>query len=211
MLYASRTGTKRNLTLMREYGWRLLVSATGVWRNEGFPYAIDNGAWTAFQQGKPFDGARFQGLVTAMGRGADWIVLPDVVGNAVATASITENWLDALDGYRTLAVIQDGAEERVLERLVGHVYGFFLGGSTDYKLANIDRWSLWSKAHAAYFHVGRVNSNKRIRKCALAGVDSVDGTSASRFAVTVAPLTVAKDVATQQRVLWTRLHKRSFS
>jgi hypothetical protein len=37
--YASRTGTRRNLDALRERGWRLLVSASGVLRTEGFRYA----------------------------------------------------------------------------------------------------------------------------------------------------------------------------
>jgi hypothetical protein len=36
--YASRTGTKQNLDAMRKAGWRLLVSAAGVVRTEGFQY-----------------------------------------------------------------------------------------------------------------------------------------------------------------------------
>lgn len=36
--YASRTGTRRNLAALRAAGWRLLVSATGVHRDEGFPF-----------------------------------------------------------------------------------------------------------------------------------------------------------------------------
>src|SRR3546814_4879783 len=47
--YASRTGTRRNLDALRDAGWRLMVSARGVLRTEGFPYELDNGAWTSFQ------------------------------------------------------------------------------------------------------------------------------------------------------------------
>lgn len=36
--YASRTGTRRNLAAMRGAGWRLLVSAAGVLRTEGFEH-----------------------------------------------------------------------------------------------------------------------------------------------------------------------------
>lgn len=194
-MYASRTGTKRNLALMRECSWRLLVSATGVWRHEGFRYAIDNGAWTAFQQRKPFDGSLFAGIVSTLGRDADWIVLPDVVGDAVATASTTEEWIDSLDGYRTLAVIQDGAEPHVLDRLVGRAYGFFLGGSTAYKLANLEWWSDWCRERRAYYHVGRVNTVRRIRRCVDAGAHSCDGTSGSRFALSIARLNRANSQA----------------
>lgn len=42
--YASRTGTRRNLDALRAAGWRLMVSARGALRTEGFPYALDNGA-----------------------------------------------------------------------------------------------------------------------------------------------------------------------
>ncbi len=75
--YASRTGTKRSLAALREAGWRLLVSAKGVLRTEGFDYALDNGAWTAHQKGEPFDVPAFEKAVEALGTGADWIVAPD--------------------------------------------------------------------------------------------------------------------------------------
>jgi hypothetical protein len=39
-MYASRTGTRRNLAALRAAGWRLLVSATGVHRHEGFCYML---------------------------------------------------------------------------------------------------------------------------------------------------------------------------
>lgn len=57
--YASRTGTRRNLDALRGAGWRLLVSATGVHRHEGFRYAIDNGAWTAYQAGTLWNESAF--------------------------------------------------------------------------------------------------------------------------------------------------------
>lgn len=203
ILYASRTGTRRNLAAMRAHGWRLLVSATGVWRAEGFPYAIDNGAWTAYRQGASFDARRYRGLVAALGKGADWIVLPDAVGDAAKTASMTDEWLAELSGHRLLAVIQDGAEAASLERLLPHVHGFFLGGSDEYKLRTMSQWGDWCKARGRYYHVGRVNSARRIALAARAGADSVDGTSATRYAVTTAPLTSARDEATRQsRLKW---------
>ncbi len=61
--YASRTGTKRNLAALREAGWRLFITPQGVQRTEGFRYAIDNGAWTAYSQGKPFDGEAYMATV----------------------------------------------------------------------------------------------------------------------------------------------------
>lgn len=68
--YASRTGTKRNLAGLRGAGWRLLVSATGILRHEGFQYALDNGAWTAFQKGVPFDEQKFAAALRKLERRA---------------------------------------------------------------------------------------------------------------------------------------------
>jgi hypothetical protein len=76
MAYASRTGTRVNLDALRRAEWRLLVSATGVWRNEGFPYALDNGAWTAHNQKTAWDERKFLDLVLKMGEGADFVVMP---------------------------------------------------------------------------------------------------------------------------------------
>jgi hypothetical protein len=41
--YTSRTGTRQNLDALRHAGWRLLVSARGPLRPEGFRYGLDNG------------------------------------------------------------------------------------------------------------------------------------------------------------------------
>jgi len=43
-----------------------------------------------------------------------------------------------------------------------------------------------------YFHVGRVNTARRIRLCAEAGADSFDGTSVSRYAQTLPLLESAR-------------------
>lgn len=67
--YASRTGTRRNLALLRAAGWRLFVSAKGVLRTEGFPYALDNGAWSAFTQGEDFDVEAFEKAFDLLGAG----------------------------------------------------------------------------------------------------------------------------------------------
>ena len=83
--YASRTGTRRNLAALRAAGWGLLVSRAGEWRTEGFDrYVLDNGAWSDFQQGRPFDAEAFERLLDRLGGNADWVVLPDIVAGGIA-------------------------------------------------------------------------------------------------------------------------------
>ena len=187
MMYASRTGTRRNLDALRRYGWRLLISATGVHRSEGFPYAIDNGAWTAFQQGREFDSLAFRTLLESHGRGADWIVCPDVVADAVASLRMTERWLPEVSavGARVLVAVQDGMAPDDVAPWVRGGCGVFLGGSTEWKLDRMQAWGDWCASEGAYYHVARVNTGRRIKMAQLSRAHSVDGTSATRFSVNI--------------------------
>lgn len=192
--YASRTGTKRNLAALRAAGWRLMVSARGRLRSEGFPYALDNGAWTAFQEHlkgtRPtpvLDLAAFRHAVDEMGSGADWIVVPDIVADGARSWPITRYWLRKLrrdrrlKGVRLLIAVQDGMEPEIVRPYLSSRVGIFVGGSTEWKLATMAEWARLAHSCGAWCHVGRVNSAMRARLCDIAGVDSLDGSKASRY------------------------------
>lgn len=193
MAYASRTGTRRNLAALRAAGWRLMVSARGALRPEGFAYALDNGAWTAFQRREPFDVRAFDRAFDRLGAGADFVIAPDVVADADASLALTRAWLPQLSTARLLLIsVQDGMRFDDVSELVGPRVGVFMGGSTEWKLANLVRWGRWCHERGVYYHVGRVNTARRIALCAEAGADSFDGSSASRFAVNVRRLDAAR-------------------
>jgi len=191
--YASRTGTRRNLDALRAAGWRLMVSARGVLRTEGFRYALDNGAWTSFQRGEPFHVAAFERAVARLGADADWIVVPDIVMGGLASLQFSRGWLDrlrrrrALSGATFLIAVQNGMKP-------AHVGGMliFVGGDTRWKLATMAQWARLAHAHGAICHVGRVNSARRIHLCAAAGIDSFDGSGVSRLASALPPLDLAR-------------------
>ena len=186
--YASRTGTRRNLAALRAAGWGLLISRVGEWRTEGFDtYALDNGAWSDHCQGRSFDGDTFERLIDKLGAKAGWIVLPDIVAGGLASLEMSLRWsnrcLSACD--RVLIAVQDGMTEADLDPLVGRNVGIFLGGSTRWKLANMARWGLFCQLRGVYYHVARVNTERRMWMAIAAGADSVDGSSATRYAVTL--------------------------
>lgn len=181
--YASRTGTKTTLANMRKLGWSILVSAAGVLRTEGLPWALDNGAWSAFKQGKPFDEDAFSRAIDTVGEGAQWIVLPDIVAGGMASLELSLKWLDRLRNApeRLLIAVQDGMKPDDVREYLNPMVGIFLGGSTEFKLATMDAWGQLARRRNCYYHVGRVNSLKRINACAQAGANSFDGTSAIAF------------------------------
>ena len=191
--YASRTGTRRNLAALREAGWRLLVTPACP-RTEGFRYALDNGAWSAHQRGVPWDADAFLQLVAALGLHADFVIIPDIVGQGPASLVRSLTWLPWLIGKTRLLLlpVQDGMTADMVRPYLGATVGLFVGGTTDWKLETLGLWGTLAARVGCYLHVGRVNTQRRIARCHAAGAQSFDGTSVSRYAQTLAELEPAR-------------------
>lgn len=193
--YASLTGSSRNLRALRAHGWRLMVAPTSHGRPPAdFGYALDNGAWTAHRRGEPFDEPAFAEAYEQLGAGADFTVLPDIVAGGRPSLDFSMGWLARIGGGARplMLAVQDGMTPEVIAPLVGPQLGIFIGGSTEWKLATARTWGLLAIERAAWCHMGRVNSIRRIGVCLGAGVHSFDGSSASRFAVNVPMLDGAR-------------------
>lgn len=194
LMFATGTGTRRNLAGMRANGWGLLLTPDRPELLPGFTeIAIDNGAWGAFQRKEEWVPDKFCKLVNQYGRRAKWVVAPDIVCGGVESLARSLEWLPWLSERCTqvLIAVQDGMSA---EHLVPHVsksVGLFVGGSSDWKEETLPMWGKLARESGCYLHVGRVNSARRIRLCAMSGADSVDGTSGTRFAVTIPPLSLA--------------------
>ena len=203
--YASRTGTARNLAALRGAGWHLLVSARGALRTEGFPYALDNGAWTAHQKGEPLCEDSFRRAVDLLGAGAQFIVLPDIVGGCHDSLSYSLSWLGRLAWHpRLLLPVQDGMVSDDVRPYLGERVGLAVGGAptddgtTEWKLRTLHLWGRLARETGCYLHVLRVNSQRRIRQCQDVGAHSFDGSGPSRFSKHL----VVLDAAVRQRHLW---------
>lgn len=194
--YASRTGTRKNLDVLRAANWRIMLSPTE--RRDppaGFRFAIDNGAWKAFQQKLPFDGEAFADLVERHGAAADFIVIPDIVAGGQDSFDMSRAWLDRLRHLRLILFsVQDGMNAADVGALLERTpnMGIFLGGSTEWKLANMYAWGMVAHALRRYYHVARVNTTRRVKLAQEAGAQSFDGSSVSRFACNLPKLERAR-------------------
>ena len=201
--YASRTGTRRNLAALRDAGWRLLVSARGRLRDEGFPFALDNGAWTAHQRGEAFDVGAFEKAVEWGADRADWLILPDIVAGGLASLRFSMEWAPRVAGICPLLLaVQDGIEVEDVAGLVGPDLGLAIGGTSEWKEKTARHWGRLAASRGAYLHVLRVNTARRIRICQDAGAHSFDGSSVTRFVATLPLL----DTARRQQTLIRRHH-----
>lgn len=136
--YAARTGTRRNLEALRARGWRLLVSATGVHRTEGFDnIAIDNGAWTAYQnflKGRAstplLDKRLFIKVVLLLGSVSDWAVACDIVSGGDQSLALSLRWIPWVLKHckRALLAVQDGMTVEQIRPHLGPDVGIFVGG-----------------------------------------------------------------------------------
>ncbi len=153
-------------------------------RTEGFAHGFDNGAWSAYCQGKPWDEQAFCAALRKVGSTADFTVAPDIVAGGLESLDLSLRWLPRLldQTRRVLIAVQDGMSASDVEPFLSDRVGIFVGGSTEWKLSSLPQWSRLSLRCGSYLHVGRVNSARRIRLCAMHSVHSIDGTSASRFA-----------------------------
>jgi hypothetical protein len=115
-----------------------------------------------------------------------FVTVPDVVPNAHATAALFEVWWRALArrGLPAALVAQDGIEhlQRWLSMAWPRVDALFIGGSTAWKLgASAEALVTEAKSRGKWVHMGRVNSDRRVRYAASIGCDSIDGTKWVRW------------------------------
>lgn len=160
-----------------------MLSPAGVLRTEGFRYCLDNGAWSAFQQKKPWNERAFIGALCKFGSGADFVVAPDIVCGGQESLAMSRQWLGCCmsECRRVLIAVQNGmTPDDVRPWLNGRV-GVFVGGDTEWKERTMATWAALARECNAYCHVGRVNSQRRVKLCQMAGIDSFDGSGPSRM------------------------------
>ena len=180
--YFTRTGTLATQEVLRSTGhWRPLITPDALAIPQDFPgYAIDNGAWGAYTQNKPWNEEAFLRLVERRGRDADFVVLPDIVAGGDASLGKSLGYID-LPCDRVLIPVQDGMNPDLVAKFLSPRVGIFLGGTTEFKLQTASTWGTIARAHGAYYHIGRVNSRRRMMLARHAYADSFDGTGVSRF------------------------------
>lgn len=195
--YATYTNTRQNLAALAAAGIGLVVGPDQLDRVRpldvptwGYRYIVDNGAWGAFKAGGQFDGARFWRVLQRWGRvwqssqAPDFVVVPDIVAGGLDSLALSLRWLPYVRQYgHPMIAVQDGISVEDVEEHIGPGCGIFLGGSTAWKWATMPAWAAVAKVYRARIHVGRVNSTRGIMACRAHGIDSADGTSASRFSV----------------------------
>lgn len=138
------------------------------------PYALDNGAYSAFLAKTEWEPESWLALLEwakLSGRDPRWVLVPDVVGDRAGTLRAWDQWSPAAFsyGWPLAFAVQDGM---VAADVPPEASVIFVGGSTAWKWRTVAQWCRAFER----VHVGRVNSYRRLWQCADAGAESTDGT-----------------------------------
>jgi len=187
-IYSARAGRPQDVELMRRHGIRLMMGAYH-WQSppRGLPYALDNGAFTAWKRGQPFDEARF--MVAALKasrlpRRPDFGVVPDKVAGGLESLRFSLAWRDRLRPYDWpwYLAVQDGmGPEHVAPWLEARAFdGVFVGGTRPWKYRTAATWLALARRHGVRLHVGGVGCPRRVLWARAIGADSIDSSTWAR-------------------------------
>lgn len=141
----------------------------------GAHWAADNGCFTL---GDKFDPDKWMAwLAKTDPTHCLFSVAPDVVGDAAATLERSAPYYVPLRaaGFKPAFVLQNGQEH--LPVPWDDIDAVFIGGDDEWKLGrHACALAYQAKDRNKWVHMGRVNSHKRLRRAALMGCDSADGT-----------------------------------
>lgn len=140
-------------------------------------FGADNGC---FAQGEAFVPGDWLEWLATLRRFRDnclFAVAPDVILDAEATLLRSLPYLPTIRqlGFPSAFVTQNGCTSALVPW--DALDCLFVGGDDAWKLSEAS-WRLCgeAKARGKWVHVGRVNSFRRLKACAVSGVDSADGT-----------------------------------
>lgn len=184
LLVSGATKTLRELSVVySEYLGCLVVPGArnkpDVIQSLGLATAADNGAFSGLDIGAF---CSMLGLYRESAVKLEWVACPDVVGNDVETFRLYERWEKIIRafGFRPALVLQDGMTPLDIAMLDPNA--IFIGGSTDYKLGSVVREIVqWARSKGKSVHMGRVNTERRIRYAVEIGCTSCDGSGFSQW------------------------------
>ena len=157
-------------------GGQFITPLTG-YRNWGGAYAIDNGAFSGF------DERNFVRILKRDEQNREqclFVTIPDVVGSCRRTLEVWKHRSRWVNGWKMAVVAQNGAEDMDIPWDEFHC--LFLGGIDPWKdsqaAADVVKTA---KILGKHIHIGRVNTIKRYKHFCSLGADTCDGSGIAMY------------------------------
>ena len=190
MVYTGHSAGKR-LEKQREMGLGVMLhSCPSKMPNRdaaGLRCALDNGAFSCWQRGFPFQADVFReaiGKAYRSGITLDFLVCPDMVARGHKSLDFSMEWArgELRSAPRLALAVQDGMQpqdlaDRNAHRHFSHI---FVGGTVDWKWQTAQTWIDWAHNHGMKCHIGRCGTVDKLKAAERMGADSVDCTTIAR-------------------------------
>jgi hypothetical protein len=192
------SGPLRDLIIAAGHG-NMVSRQVGAFRNIKFGrWAFDNGAFTDWKNGEPFNEKQFLWRVRQieampLDRLPDWCVCPDMVGKRMSLL-YSLDWRAYLEVYTTglkwYLAVQDYMVPEDVEYAMSleRFHGLFIGGTTRWKHETSSGWVELGHSIGVPVHIARVNGARWLKWAVDIGADSVDGTGWVRAGAKWLPL-----------------------
>jgi hypothetical protein len=178
-VYIGQTRAAKWIRLLESYGFGEMCVREEVPPRRN-PWAFDNGAFKDWNDGKPFNEAKYQGALDYVHLHAttrpDFVVVPDIVAGGLESLKLSEAWVPKCRALKApvYLVVQDGMSFDDVCAVLDLYDGIFVGGSLDWKLKTGRAWTDFAHEHGRKCHIGRMGTEDRVRAALRWGVDSID-------------------------------------
>lgn len=181
-VYVGGAGARAALKIMkRDQLGRMVTAVSYKHPIQGIPWALDNGAYSAWRQGKPFDAAQFLKAFAKAFHGdpePDFVVVPDIVAGGLKSLRFSNAWATSLDKWPHLYLaVQDGMTRNRVKPHLDLYDGLFVGGTLEWKLKTAEAWVTLAHQYGLPAHIGRVGTYERLAWAQRIGADSVDSST----------------------------------
>lgn len=141
------------------------------------PWFLDNGAFSDWTNGKPWDGTRWRSdLERAREHDPPPVfgVVPDIVGGGLPSLARSVEYLPVMGNVPGYLAVQDGMLPADVGPVLDGFAGLFVGGTLPWKLRTGSEWVEFAHAQGLPCHIGRVGTAGRVRWAIEIGADSID-------------------------------------
>lgn len=179
-IYIGSVGSLKHHEIMKTNGWGMMLSP--AWRNpkDGFSWALDNGAYSAWINGKDFDSERFIITIDKIPEDnpPDFIILPDIVAAGKKSLLFSYEWIGRLPSeYSYYLAVQDGVIPADIIRNLAGIDGIFIGGTMAWKIRTGEIWVRFAHDQGISCHIGRVGTYKKLFWANRIRADSIDSST----------------------------------
>lgn len=183
-IYQGNGNSKADREYCKKNGIGIMLSPGGCTNPKHFAYfAIDNGAYSAFVQGKEWDGMAYQKYLANLlsKESPDFIITPDKVAKGKESLLFSLVWADMIRSkypeIKQYLAVQDGMTLEDVRPHMDVFDGIFVGGTLEWKYAKAGQWIDLAHRHGKPCHIGRVGTCNKIRWAMTIGADSIDSSS----------------------------------